>query len=171
MNNMTRNTLKMLLVVVLAVYPNLAATSSATAAPASGAPGIFAKTGELGGTVLNNSLDPVPGTSVKVLDAEGNVIAETVSDASGKFSLPQVQAGQYQLQIGEDVQLSLNVSDLGTTTSVRIVLPADAAVGAAGAAAAAEGTSLLTIGTIGLAVIGGGIAIGYAVNDDDDGHD
>ena len=171
MNSMTQTSLRILLVAVLAVCPNLAATRVA-AAEAAGTPGVFAKVGELQGTVLDSNLNPVSGTSMKVLDAEGNVVASAVTDETGAFSLPELEPGQYQLQIGEDVQLALNVSDLGTTSQLRVVLPDDALIGAAAAEGAADGGwSYLAIGTVGLAVIGGGIGIGYAVDSDDDGHD
>ncbi len=172
MNYVSRNCLKMVLTAVLAVYPNLATWRTAQAAETPEAPsGVFAKPGTLEGTALTSDLDPVVGVELKVIDADGNVLASAVTDENGKFSLPDLNSGQYRLLVGEDIELNLTVSETSMVTNLRMVLPEGAKVGAAGVAAAGGGLSFIQIGAIGLAVVGGGFGVAYAVDDDDDGHD
>jgi len=171
-NQVSRGCLKVLLVSVLAVYPNLAAWRSAqAAAPAKPPVSVLAKAGTVKGTALTSDLKPAAKVKIKVVNADGKVVASAVTDEKGAFSLPDLKAGKYQLQIGEDIELQLTVSQTSTVTNLRMVLPQGAEVGAAGVAAAGGGLSFIQIGAIGLAVVGGGFGIAYATGDSDDGHD
>ena len=161
---------KALLVAVRVLHPHLTVQGTAEAAVAGKAPqSVFTKSGDLQGTLLNSNLEPTAGAEVNVVDANGKVVASAVTDKDGKFTLPDLEPGQYRLQIGEDVDLNLVVSDTSKVTNLRVVLPDGATVGAAGAGAAG-GLSFIQLGAIGLVVVGGGIGIGYAVDSADDGH-
>ena len=166
----TKCCLKALLVAVLALHPSLTVIRTSDAAVAETAPqSVFAKSGDLHGTLLNSSLEPTAGAKVTVVDANGEVVASATTAKDGTFSLPELEPGQYQLHIGEEVNLKLVVSDTSKVTNLRIVLPDGTALGAAGAEAAG-GLSLIQLGAIGLVVVGGGVGIGYAIDSADDGH-
>ena len=171
-NQISKRFLRVLLVSVLAVYPNLAAWRSAQAAVSpKPPPSVLAKTGTVKGTALTSDLKPAANIKIKVVNADGKVVASATTDGKGAFSLPNLKAGEYQLQVGKDVQLRLVISDTSTVTNLRMVLPQGTKVGAAGVPSTGGGLSFIQVGAIGLAVVGGGIGIAYATDSSDDSHD
>ncbi|MGH9862899.1 MAG: carboxypeptidase regulatory-like domain-containing protein [Candidatus Acidiferrales bacterium] len=50
------------------------------------------------GVVVDAGGNPVPGATVQVMDADGNVVREGSTDASGRFSLSGLAPGTYNLQ-------------------------------------------------------------------------
>ena len=136
-NQVAKGCLKVLVVLVLAVYLNLAAWRSAqAAAPAKSPVSVLAKAGTVKATALTSDLKPVAKVTIKVVNADGEVVASAVTDGKGAFILPDLKAGEYQLQIGEDIKVQLIVSQTSTVTNLIMVLPEGAKVGAAGVAAA-----------------------------------
>lgn len=55
--------------------------------------------GTVTGTVTVNGGTPVQGALVEVLDAANNVIAQTVTNASGQYTVSQLSPGTYQLRV------------------------------------------------------------------------
>ncbi len=83
----SKSCLKALLVAVLVLHPHLAVRGTAEAAIADKAPqSVFAKSGDLQGTLLNSNLEPTVGAKVTVVDANGKVVASAVTGKDGKFS-------------------------------------------------------------------------------------
>ena len=178
MSRILHVSLKLVLVGLMASYPHIAAGGTATAASAAGArQSIFAKTGTLKGVLLyQESGKPVSETALTVLDAQGKKVAEAVTDKQGKFSLPNLQPGNYRLMIGEGVELRLNVADKGTASDLRILLPADGeALGAGLIEGPAEGatrwTYIAIAGVVAAVLVPVGFAVGHSGGDDDDAHD
>jgi hypothetical protein len=54
--------------------------------------------GRLSGAVTDPSGAVVPGTNVRLLDEDGNPVAQTVADSSGQYSFSSLAAGNYQLE-------------------------------------------------------------------------
>ena len=125
-NKLARTSVKLALVVVMAIYPCLGTLRTAAAAPASGAmQSVFAKTGTLNGVVTGSSGKPMAKIALSVVDSSGKKVATAITDKAGKFTLPNLKPGQYRLLVGKDVQLKLTVSGKGTTSNLKIVLPTD----------------------------------------------
>jgi len=173
---MIRVSLKLVLVVLMAVYPCLGTVNTANAAakiPATQS--VFAKTGTLDGLVTGSAGKPIAGAKVQVLDSAGKKIASAVTDKAGKFSLPNLKPGQYRLLIGEDVELKLTVSNNGLTTNLKVVLPTNAKgllPGVFGAEGIGLNWTFIAIAGLTAAVL---VPVGYVVanssSDDDDSHD
>lgn len=101
--------------------------------------GIFAQnTGKVAGRIVQNSIS-IPGVSnpadtigskvVTLLNAAGDKIAETRSDANGNFAFEGVAAGKYEIRIEcgycqSGIATKWVNADAGQTASVEVVLPA-----------------------------------------------
>ena len=176
---MIRFSLKLALVAIMAVYPNLGQLSTASAAADTGAiQSVFAKTGTLDGFVTGSSGKPLAKTTLTVVDSTGKKVASAVTDKVGKFSLPNLKPGQYRLVIGKDIQLKLNVADKGTTSNLKIVMPTDGkallpglAEGSTGAAGGLGWTFVAIAGLTAAVLVPVGYGAGWIGGDDDDSHD
>ena len=177
MNKMLAISLKVALVGLMALYPNLGATGTAKAAPAAGtAPSVFAKTGTLKGVLVDQtSGKPIANRSLTVLDANGKTVASAVTDKNGKFSLPDLQPGEYRLVLGDGMELKLTVADNGTTNNLKIVVPSNGESLVPGliegpAAGAANWTYIALAGLTAAILVPSGFAIAAAGGGGDDGH-
>ena len=176
MNNVSHNSLKVLLVVLMALYPHLGSAGRAEAAGAAGGTGgIFSMSGQFGGEVLDSSGSPAADVPMRVLDSEGNELLSTLSDAEGKFELNGLEPGEYRLALGDDLELNLTVSEAATQSNFRIILPEEGMRPGAGliGGAGEEGTNWSFIALTGLVLaitVPTGFAIAAAVGNDDDGH-
>ena len=176
--NMIRVSLKLALVAIMAVYPNMGQLSTASAAADTGAiQSVFAKTGTLDGLVIGSAGKPLANTTVTVVDSTGKKVTSAVTDKAGKFSLPNLKPGQYRLMIGKDVQLKLNVADKGTTTNLKIVMPTDGKAllpgltqGAAGTAGGLGWTFVAIAGLTAAVLVPVGYGAGWIGGSSDDSH-
>ena len=176
---MIRFGLKLAMVAIMAVYPNLGQLSTASAAAEAGAiQSVFAKTGTLDGFVTGSSGKPLAKTALTVVDSAGKKVASAVTDKAGKFSLPNLKPGQYRLMIGKDVQLKLNVADKGTTSNLKIVMPTDGKAllpglteGAAGTAGGLGWTFVAIAGLTAAILVPVGYGAGWISGGSDDSHD
>ena len=173
---MIRVSLKLALVAIMAIYPNMGQLSTASAAADTGAiQSVFAKTGTLDGFVTGSSGKPLANTTLTVVDSNGKKVASAVTDKAGKFSLPNLKPGQYRLMIGKDVQLKLNVADKGTTTNLKVVMPKSGGKLAPGmvkgAAGASNWTYIALAGLTAAILVPTGFAVAAANGNSDDGHD
>ena len=178
MNKILAMALKAALVGLMALYPNLGAMGTAKAAPAAGtAPSVFAKTGTLKGILVDQtSGKPIANKTLTVLDANGKTVASAVTDKDGKFSLPDLQPGEYRLVMGDGLELKLTVADNGTTNNLKIVVPSNSEGLAPGliegpAIGAANWTYIALAGVTAAILVPSGFAIAAAGNGGDDGHD
>ena len=178
MNKMLAISLKVALVGLMVLYPNLGAMGTAKAAPAAGtAPSVFAKTGTLNGILVDqNSGKPIANNTLTVVDANGKTVASAVTDKDGKFSLPDLQPGEYRLVLGDEMELKLTVADNGTTNNLKIVVPSNGQGLAPGliegpATGAANWTYIALAGLTAAILVPTGFAVAASGNGGDDGHD
>ena len=175
-SKMTKLSLKLALVAIMAIYPGMGTLSIAgAAAKAPAIQSVFAKTGTLDGVLTGSDGKPISGQKVQVLDSTGKKIASAVTDKAGKFRLLNLKPGQYRLLMGKDVELKLNVANNGTTTNLKVVLPAGAK-GLLPGVFGAEGiglnwTFIAIAGLTAAVLVPVGYTIGYSGGDDDDSHD
>ena len=57
--------------------------------------------GEVMGTVTNGPATPLPGVIVFASDVDGSILAETVTDENGEYSLGGLDAGDYSIVLGD----------------------------------------------------------------------
>ena len=56
-------------------------------------------TGTIRGTITDNTKAGVPAAKVTVTDADRNVVYSTLTDSSGRYSLPALPAARYMLSV------------------------------------------------------------------------
>ena len=175
-NRMIRVSLKLALVALMAVYPCMGTVNTANAAAKTPAiQSVFAKTGTLDGVVTGNAGKLVSGVKLQVLDSAGKEVASAVTDKAGKFSLPNLEPGQYRLMIGKDVELKLTVANNGATTNLKVVLP-NGGKGllpglTGGAGGSLNWTFIAIAGLTAAILVPVGYSAGWISGDDDDSHD
>lgn len=80
--------------------------------------------GQLGGRILDGrTRRPVAGHKFQVLDANGKTFGELTSTVEGTYTTPTLTKGNYTLQVREDLQLHLSVTDDATINTLDIVVP------------------------------------------------
>ena len=179
MNRESAFGLKVVLIVLMAIYPNLGMISTAkAAAPAAGAiQTVSVKTGALKGVLIDRVTNkPIANLKLTVFDKTGKKLFSTVTDKNGKYQLSKLKAGQYRLTIGDGVELKLDVADKDITTNLRVVMPKQGLALTPGmvkgtAAAGTKWTFFAIAGLTAAVLVPSGFAIAGAIDDDDDGHD
>lgn len=66
-------------------------------------------TGEVEGLLLNPNGSEQPGVVLEMLDRQGNVVADTITEFDGFFLFEKVPYGQYSLRVAEDAARKLDV--------------------------------------------------------------
>ncbi|HEX4133344.1 MAG TPA: carboxypeptidase-like regulatory domain-containing protein [Bryobacteraceae bacterium] len=103
---------------------------------------LLAQSASISGQVLNTGEAAVPGAAVMLLNTDTQVTLQTISDASGVFTLPPLNSGHYQatvtaagystwlqsaivLEVGEKYELNpvLQVGSLSQTVTVTAAAP------------------------------------------------
>ena len=70
----------------------------------------YAEASPVSGRVVDPHGAPVAGASLKLLNAGGDIIRESTTDAQGRFTLSDVDPGQYQLTAESPSFVAVNVS-------------------------------------------------------------
>ena len=121
------------------------------------------------GTVVNAQQKPVPEVKIVIKDPSGKALRETLTNGDGRYSLKEVNTGQYQLTLDplqnpfQGQTVVANLGSLGLTVNWLI------ATGVAPIATAEPGTELGGLFGLGdtwtvvlINVVGGGFGTGMA---------
>jgi 5-hydroxyisourate hydrolase-like protein (transthyretin family) len=95
---------------------------------------------------------PLAKAPVKLLDAEGKVVATLATDAEGKCQLKDIDAGKYKLVIAARATVSFSASDKAKVGRLLVMLPPPAEYAAGGEKKAFQMPALLTFIIGGVAV-------------------
>lgn len=120
------------------------------------------KAGTLRGVVKGYTGKPFANTTIELIDARGNLIAKSVTNARGEYLLRNVPPGRYTAIIGGRTELPITMTDKATVSRLMIV-PRYAGSVAAPSAAGTTSEGFLGLSTWAWVAIGGGVVAAVAI--------
>lgn len=109
------------MVVVLVVA---LAGGSSVALAAEGRPFQYTlKASDLTGSLTDSAGKPIGGTLLKLVDGNNNNVAIATTDKSGNFTLQDIPAGTYTLEIDEKFSINMKVTEDAELSTLSLVIP------------------------------------------------
>lgn len=116
------------------------------------------QTGNVAGLAKNTQQQNLPKVEVRVRAANGQIVAQGVTDAAGKFEFKGLTPGSYIVEVVDAAGNLVGTASITVTGAETATVTITAAAAGAIAAAGAGGFSLFGLGTIGTIALVGTVA-------------